>query len=120
MDRKTNATREDARQILKNGILDMSIERLIQMSHFGLMGTVTLSNEIVVVENSFNHIAYDKESNTIIFSVEETQVRYGGISFSIDAIVEISGCEDKENPDEFLNVNIKLENDSAITLRILY
>lgn len=120
MNRKTKATREDARRILKNGILDMSIERLIQMSHFGLMGTVTLSNEIVMVENSFNRISYDEESNTITFSVEETQVSYGGISFSIDAIVEISGCEDKKNPDEYLNVNIKLENDSTIALRILY
>lgn len=120
MSRKNETTREDARRILKNGILDMSIGKLIQLSHFGLMGTVTLSNEIVLIENSFNRISYDEESNTIIFSVEESQVRYGRISFSIDAIVEIFGCEDKENPDEFLNVNIKLENDLTIALRILY
>lgn len=112
--------RKDARQILKNGILDMSIKKLIQMSQYGLMGNVVLSNKVVFVENAFNHIIYDEKSNAITFSVEETQVSYGEISFSLDAIVEISGCEDKENPDEYLNVNIDLENDSAITIRILY
>lgn len=114
------ATREQARQILKNGICDMNIARLIQMSHYGLKGNVVLSNETVSVENVFNHIGYNEENNNIIFSVEESQGSYGAISFLVDVITEISGCEDKENPEEYLNVNIRLNNGMTIAIKILY
>lgn len=114
------ATREDARRILRDGILDMSVARLIQMSHYGLMGDILLLNKIVSVNNVFNHISYNKESNAITFSVEESQNNYGMVSFSLDAIVEISGCDDKDNPDEYLNVNVKLQDDTVIKVRILY
>lgn len=115
-----NATREQARQILKNGICDMSVVRLIQMSRYGLMGNIVLSNEIVSVENVFNCIGYNEESNIITFSVKESQGSYGSISFSVDAILEITGCEDKENPEEYLNVNIKLKDGLNISVKILY
>jgi len=117
---KKEPTREDARQILKNGICDMSVARLIQMSQFGLMGNITLSNELVLANNVFNHINYDQESNVITFSVRESQTYYGAISFSIDAITDISGCEDEENPEEYLNVSIKLKGDMTINIKILY
>ena len=121
MSKKKEATRDQARQILKSGILDMNITRLIQMSQFGLMGTVILSNEIVSVENAFNHISYDDENDVITFSIEEAQKGcYGLISFSVRAIEEISGCEDKQNPEEYLNVKIKLKNATRIDMRILY
>lgn len=113
-------TREQARQILKNGILNMSVERLIQMSEFGLMGNITLSNEMVSVENAFNHISYNEGNKIISFSVEESQCRYGEISFLVDAITEISGCEHMENPEEYLNINIKLNDGMAIVIDILY
>ena len=114
------ATREQARQILKDGICNMSITRLIQMSQFGLMGNITLSNVMVFVENVFNHICYNEENNNITFSVEESQGSYGAISFPVDAISEISGCEDKENPEEYLNVHIKLKDGMDIEIKILY
>lgn len=114
------ATREHARQILKDGICDMSIARLIQMSQFGLMGNVILSSVMVSVENVFNHIGYNEENNNITFSVEESQGSYGAISFPVDAISEISGCEDKENPEEYLNVNITLKDGMNIAIKILY
>lgn len=119
---KKEPTREDARKILKKEILDMSVARLIQMSRYDLMGNITLSSELVLTDNSFNYINYDQESNVITFSVgEEAQDRYyGAISFSIDAITDISGCEDKENPDEYLNINIKLENGLNVDIQIMY
>lgn len=120
MSKNREVTREDARWILRNGILDMNVARLIQMSQFGLMGNITLSNKLAFAENVFNCISYDEKNNIITFSVEESQVRYGKISFSIDAIVDISGCDDKENPEEYLHVNIKLDNDITIDIRILY
>jgi len=121
MNKKNEATREDARQILKNGILDMNTARLIQMAHYGLMGNIILSNKEVFVQNAFNHISYDEENKVITFSAKESQSSsYGAISFSVDAIAEISGCEDEEYPEEFLNVSIKLEDGITVRLRILY
>ena len=113
-------TRERAKRILKDGISNMSIERLIQMPQFGLMGNVVLSDGIVSIENVFNRISYNEESSIITLSAEESRGSYGSISFSIDAVTDISGCEDKENPEEYLNVNIKLENGIEITIKILY
>lgn len=115
-----NATREQARQILKNGICDMSVVRLIQMSRYGLMGNIVLSNEMVSVENVFNRISYNEDDNVITFSVEESQGSYGSVSFSVDSVTEITGCEDKENPEEYLNVNIKLNDGMNISVKILY
>ena len=120
MSKKREATREDARRILRNGILDMSVARLIQMSQFGLMGNIVLSNEAVSVENVFNHICYNEENNNITYSVEESQGSYGAISFSVNSISEISGCENKENPEEYLNINIKLKDGMTIVIKILY
>ena len=121
MDKNNGLTREQARQILKNGILDMSVARLIQMANFGLMGNISLSHELYVVKNAFNHIEYDEENDIITFSVKESQADdYGAISFFVDSIVEISGCEDAHYPDEYLNINIKMEDDTTIEIRVLY
>jgi hypothetical protein len=115
-----NATREQARQILKNGICDMSVVRLIQMSRYGLMGNIVLSNEMVSVENVFNCISYNEDDNVITFSVEELQGSYGSVSFLVDSVTEITGCEDEKNPEEYLNVNIKLKDGLNISVKILY
>lgn len=115
-----NATREQARQILKDGILNMNIGRLIQMSNYGLMGSVILLNEKMFIQNVFNHIDYEEENKIIMFSVKESEDSYGMVSFSVDAITEISGCEDEENPEEYLNVNIKLQDGMTVHIRILY
>ena len=118
---KNEYTREQAREILKNGILDMNIARLIQMAEFGLMGTISLSTKYVEASNAFNHIEYDDECEIMTFLIEESRgCNYGEISFSIDLIAEISGCEDEEKPDEYLNINIKLEDDTEINIRVLY
>ena len=120
MSNKIEATREQARQILKNGILDMSIARLIQMSNFGLMGNIELSNRYVDIQNVFNRIDYDDEKNFISFSVNECESMYGAVSFFIGSIKDISGCEDADNPEEYLNINIKLEDGTAIRINVLY
>lgn len=117
-----NVTREDARQILRKGILDMSVERLIQMAQFGLAGNIELRNKIMLADNAFNHMDFHEDNGCITFSVVEANADYcyGSISFLVDAIVDISGCDDKDNPDEYMNVNIKLQDNTTITLKILY
>lgn len=132
MNDKNEAAREQARQILKNGILDMSIARLIQMSNYGLKGNIELSNRSISIQNVFNRIGYDEEKDTITFSTEETTssygaisivhkpVVYGSVSFFIGDIEDISGCEDADNPEEWLNINIQMENGTTIKISILY
>lgn len=123
MSQKREATREDARQILRRGILDMSVERLIQMAQVGLMGNIELHNGFALVNNIFNRIEFNEDTRCIAFSVREADMEdnnYGSITFSVDAIVDILGCDDKDNPEEYLNVNIKLQDNTTITLKILY
>lgn len=38
----------------------------------------------------------------------------------MDAITEISGCENRENPEEYLDVNIKLDDDTIVIIKVLY
>lgn len=123
MSEKIEATREDARLILRNGILDMNVARLIQMSQFGLMGNIELHNGFALVNNIFNRIEFNEDTKCIAFSVREADMKdnnYGSIAFCVDAIVDISGCDDKDNPEEYLNVNIRLQDNTAISIKILY
>lgn len=123
MSKKDNATREDARRILRDGILDMSVARLIQMSKFGLMGNITLHNGFVLVNNVFNHIDFNENTRYITFLVKEADMgdnNYGSISFVIDSITDILSCDVKDNPDKSLYVNIRLHDNTDIKLKILY
>ena len=114
------ATREQTKQILKNGILNMSVERLIQMARYGLIGSIFITNGVSFTNNMFNHIEYDEEHNMIAFSIGESEGQYGEVSFFVDAITKISGCEDDENPDDYRHVDIKLENKTAVDIKIVY
>ena len=120
MANKTEATREDARRILREGILDMSVGKLIQMADFGLIGNIFITDGASFTNNMFNHIEYDEEHNMIAFSIGESEGKYGEVSFFVDAITKISGCEDDENPDDYLHVDIKLENNTAVDIKIVY
>ena len=120
MSNKNEATREQARQILKKGILDMSIARLIQMARYGLMGNIEVAKGRLFIKYGFNHIAYDEESHAMEFSVQETLGRYGEVSFSVNDIKDISGCEDADNPEEWLIINIRLADETTIRINVLY
>lgn len=123
MSEKREATREDARRILRNGILDMNVARLIQMAQFGLMGNIELHNGFALVNNIFNRIEFNEETRCIAFSVREVDMgdnNYGSIAFCVDSIMDISGCDNKDNPEEYLNVNIRLQDNTSISIKILY
>lgn len=120
---KNENQKEQARQILRDSILHMSVERLIQMSNFGLTGFVDVTNingthTTVMIHNSFNCIDYDKESHVITFAAKEINENcYGAVSFNVDSIKWIFGEEDT---DTVLKINILLETDTEITISILY
>lgn len=72
-----NNGKEQARQILKNGILDMSIERLIQMVNFGLCGNVEVMTGLCGTSNYFNHMNNSVGKNSKpLFEVNRTDERY--------------------------------------------
>ena len=119
----SKATKEQARQILRDGILHMSVERLIQMANFGLTGFVDVTNingtnTTVMIQNSFNCIDYDEQSHVITFAAKEINENcYGAVSFNVDSIKWILGEEDT---DTALKIIILLETDTEITISILY
>lgn len=114
----SKATKEQARQILRDGILHMSVERLIQMANFGLTGFFDFTSTATMIQNSFNFIDYDEESHVITFAAKEINENcYGAVSFNVDSINTISGVEDS---DTVMKINISLVDDTKITISILY
>lgn len=110
--------KEQARQILRDGILHMSVERLIQMANLGLTGFVDFTSTATMTQNSFNFIDYDEESHVITFAAKEINENcYGAVSFNVDSIKWIFGEEDT---DTVLKINISLVDDTKITISILY
>lgn len=88
-----------------------------------LVGWETLNFRFALVNNICNRIEFNEDTRCIAFSVREADMEdnnYGSIAFCVDSIVDISGCDDKDNPDEYLNVNIRLQNNTTVTLKILY
>jgi hypothetical protein len=130
MSKERKATREEAREILKKGICDMSVERLIQLSHYGLIGRIVVTNDetFVNADNAFNKIEFMEESNVIMFLMLEKEDSmsdddsfvYGSVAFSVDSIEEILGCEDKEKPDQYLNIHITLIDGTDIQISLVY
>lgn len=123
---KNEDTREQARQILKNGILDMSIERLIQMTRYGLGGNINCMVGTCGSSHYFNHMEYVKADNeeegSIInysFMIEKEEIA-ASTTISIEQIAVISGCVNEDNPDNVLDINIVMTDGSGITINIIY
>lgn len=123
---KNEDTREQARQILKNGILDMSIERLIQMTRYGLGGNINCMVGTCGSSHYFNHMEYVKADNeeegSIInysFMIEKEEIA-ASTTISIEQIAAIYGCVNEDNPDNVLDINIVMTDGSAITINIIY
>lgn len=123
---KNEDTREQARQILKNGILDMSIERLIQMTRYGLGGNINCMVGTCGSSHYFNHMKYVKADNeeegSIInysFMIEKEEIA-ASTTISIEHIEEISGCVNEDNPDGVLDINIVMADGLEITINIIY
>jgi hypothetical protein len=121
MNNTDQITKARAKKILRDGVRDMSVERLIQMAQFGLAGTIDLTTQTLHGNYIFNHILYDGENDEITFMAsEEESFFFGQISFPIDSIAEISGCENAEDPRNLLDIRIRLKDDTAILLQIIY
>lgn len=116
---------QEARQILKNGILDMSVERLIQMVNFGLCGNVEVMTGLCGTSHYFNRMEYvkaenEEECDIINYYFEEEEDIIASTTISIEHIEEISGCVNEDNPDSVLDINIVMVDGSGITINIIY
>lgn len=117
--------KEQARQILKNGILDMSVERLIQMVNFRLCGNVEVMTGLCGTSHYFNRMEYVKAANEeecdiINYYFDEEEDIIASTTISIEHIEEISGCVNEDNPDNVLDINIVMADGLEITINIIY
>lgn len=117
--------KEQARQILKNGILDMSVERLIQMVNFGLCGNVEVMTDLCGTSHYFNRMEYvkaenEEECDIINYYFEEEEDIIASTTISIEHIEEISGSVNEDNPDNVLDINIVMADGLGITINIIY
>ena len=122
---KNEDTREQARQILKNGILDMSIEKLIQMTRYGLGGNINCMAGTCGTSHYFNRMEYvkaenEEECDIINYYFEEEEDIIASTTISIEQIEEISGCVNEDNPDNVLDINIAMADGLGITINIIY
>lgn len=119
-------SKELAREILKKGILDMSVERLIQMTRFGLTGNINTFVGMYGSTHYFNRMTFLKAKNEEEMDILE----YSFVTNDNDVIAssficiayieEISGCVNEDRPDDVLDICIKMEDESEITINVVY
>lgn len=118
--------REQARQILKNGILNgMCVEKLIQMANFGLCGNVEVMTGLCGTSHYFNRMEYvkaenEEECDIINYYFEEEEDIIASTTINIEQIAAIFGCVNEDNPDNVLDINIVMTDGSGITINIIY
>lgn len=125
--REKSNDKEQARQILRNGILNgMCVEKLIQMTEFGLVGNIDSVNGTNGTSHYFNRMKYVVAENERGFDLinyfftDKENIIIATTSISIDHIDNISGCINKDNPDNVLDINIVMVDGSGITINIIY
>ena len=127
MNNKTEATKEQAREILKNGILDMSVERLIQMTRYGLCGDISTMVGTCGTTHYFNRMGYveaenDDEQDLIeyLFVTDNGDDVIASTSICIAEIEDISGCVNKDHPDDVLDIIAIMADGTEVTINVIY
>lgn len=125
--REKSNDKEQARQILRNGILNgMCVEKLIQMTEFGLVGNIDSVNGTNGTSHYFNRMKYVVAENEggfdliNYFFTDKENIIIATTSISIDHIDNISGCVNKDNPDNVLDINIVMSDGAEITINVIY
>lgn len=120
--------KKKAREILKNWILDINIERLIQMTEFGLVGNINSVNGTNGTSHYFNRMKYTVAENEGEFDIisyfsidkEKENDIIATTAISIDHIDNISGRVNKDKPDDVLDINILMSDGAEITINVIY
>lgn len=122
---KRKGSGEEAREILRNGVLDMSVMRLTQIAELGLCGTITTMIGCAETIHYYNCMEYIKaenknEYNWIHFMFAANDKVVASTKILIDEIEDISGSIDEENPESVLDVTIFLIDLTEIQVKIFY
>ena len=125
--REKSNDKEQARQILRNGILNgMCVEKLIQMTEFGLVGNIDSVNGTNGTSHYFKRMKYVVAENEggfdliNYFFTDKENIIIATTSISIDHIDNISGCVNKDNPDNVIDINIVMVDGAEITINVIY
>ena len=125
MANRNEATKEQAREILKNGVLDMSVARLIQMTQYGLCGNISTFGGLYATTHFFNRMNLiepenDEEQDIIEYSFAHEDDVIASTSVCVAEIEEISGCVNGDNPDNVLDINIVMTDGTEMTINVIY
>lgn len=116
---------QEARQILKNGIVNgMCVEKLIQLADINaFVGNV----EVILcgTSNYFNHMEYVKANNeeecdilSLLYADGENII--ASTTLSTEEIEDIDGCVNADNPDNVLDINITMADGTQVTINLIY
>lgn len=118
---------KEIREIFKNGILNgMSVEKLIQITNYGLHGNVEVELKGICGTNTyFNCMEYVKANNAeecdiICFFYRTDKGVAASTTINIDNIESISSCVNDEDSEEILNINILMADETEITIYLVY
>ena len=125
MANKNEATKEQAREILKNGVLDMSVARLIQMTRYGLCGNISTFGGLYATTHYFNRMNLiepenDEEQDIIEYSFVHEDDMIASTSICISEIEDISGSVSEDHPADVLDIDISMSDGTEITISVIY
>ena len=124
---KNEDTMEQARQILKNGIVNgMCVEKLIQLADINaFVGNVEVMAGLCGTSNYFNHMEYVKANNeeecdilSLLYADGENII--ASTTLSTEEIEDIDGCVNADNPDNVLDINITMADGTQVTINLIY
>lgn len=123
MANKNEATKEQAREILKNGILNMSVEKLVQMTQYGLCGNISTLVGLCATTHYFNRMNQieaesDEEQDIIEYSFVHKDDMIASTSICISEIEDISGSVNEDRPNDVLDIS--MSDGTEITISIIY
>lgn len=125
MANRNEATKEQAREILKNGILNMSVEKLVQMTQYGLCGNISTFGGLYATTHYFNRMNMiepenDEDQDIIEYSFGHEDDVIAATSFCITEIEDISGSINEDHPEDMLVINITMSDGTEIVINIIY
>ena len=125
MANRNEATKEQAREILKNGVLDMSVARLIQMTQYGLCGNISTFGGLYATTHFFNRMNLiepesDEKQDIIEYSFGHEDDVIAATSFCITEIEDISGSINEDHPVYMLVINNTMSDMTEIVINIIY
>ena len=103
----------------------MCVEKLIQMTEFGLIGNINCKIGTCGSSQYFTQMNYlkaenKKEQDLLAYSYVKDEEVISSTVIAVNEIGDISGCINKDNPDNVLDINIVMSDGAEITINVIY